>query len=709
MTLPEWIGLRSQRHPDRPAVTYIDDSGSRETWTYRQLWLFASELARRMPASQSAELSNGAKKLAPRAALLFPQGLEFLAGFLGCQLAGWTPVPTCFPKPNREMPRLNSVMIDCSPDAIVTTAEVHTTLAVDKLPELSHQVAIIDTDRPGDEVAGDGLDPESLPISLDDLAFLQYTSGSTSEPKGVMVHQSNVMANLEAIRDGFQIQWQDDDATDVATGVFWLPYYHDMGLIGGILEALYIGGHTVLLSPRAFLQRPLRWLQAISEFGASISGAPNFAYQLCVDRIPPDQSDGVDLSRWKLAFSGAEPVLPRTLKDFAHRFESCGFSKNAFYPCYGLAESTLLAAGGDGPSAPTVLSVSRASVEQGKPTIVDPNTADRASKRSQQKIVSCGTPRLNTEIILVDPSTRQQVDEGTIGEVWMRGPSVTSGYWGREQATDEQFKAALADDPDGNQYLRSGDLGFQHDGELYLTGRHKDVIIIRGRNLFPQDIEVTVSEVVGSDFGNSAALAVRSTGNDDLAIVAELPRHCDESEYPRIVRDIRRAVIEVHEVDPQHIWLVRPATIPLTTSGKVQRSLCRERFEAGEIATRHRYDRSSISEQVPIAFPEIAQPISENQREGITLLVEDWMTQWLVSRAGVDPNDIAPERSFEQYGLDSMTAVELSGETQDWSGVELTPVVAWTHPTITGLSAYIVNEMINAPLPTASPSPENAG
>ncbi len=238
--------------------------------------------------------------------------------------------------------------------------------------------------------------------------MLQYTSGSTSDPKGVMVRHRNMMANLEAIRRGFHVQWQSDDAANPTCGVFWLPFFHDMGLIGGILAPLYVGGRTVLMSPRSFLQRPIRWLQAITDYDAEISGAPNFAYQLCVDRISPDQTDKLELSRWRIAFCGAEPILHRTLYDFASRFSACRFSSKAFYPCYGLAEATLLAAGGDGPAEPYILTVQRESLSAGQPKI-----DQQGRGRGFQKLVSCGRAAHQTDLVLVDPTTRDEVAHGS--------------------------------------------------------------------------------------------------------------------------------------------------------------------------------------------------------------------------------------------------------------------------------------------------------
>lgn len=676
-SLPECLGQRATRHGDRIAVTFRNDDGLEHSWSYAQLWSKACGLAARLPSVPDDP--------APRGVLLFPPGIEFLVGFVGCQIAGWIPVPTCYPKPGREMPRLDSAATDCHPSALIADSATLDGIATEKLGPAVRDLPRVATDRePHDD--NPALSVDQLSIDPQSLALLQYTSGSTSDPKGVMVSHRGMMANLEAIRRGFQIEFQPDQG-EPKCGAFWLPFFHDMGLIGGILEPLYLGGRTILMSPRSFLQRPVSWLKLISDYGAVISGAPNFAFQLCVDRISPEDAEPLDLSGWQVAFSGAEPVLPRTLEAFSNRFSANGFSAEAFYPCYGLAEATLLAAGGAGPGHPDVIWVNRDSLAEGRPVI--------DTKRSQRTVslVSCGRAAYRTQLKLVDPTTCREVGENVVGEIWLHGDSVSGGYWNREQENTELFNAQLEGDPAG--YCRSGDLGFMHLGKLYITGRIKDVIILRGRNLFPQDIETTVRDVIGSEAGQCAAFAVDGPRGETLAIIAETPRRAEAALLPGLVRDIRRQVIDNHEVDPHHVLLVRPATVPLTSSGKVRRSHCRDLFESDRIKTKHRYDRRSASEQSPLPIPQLPENPSQKDRDAILLMTEQWMATWMIVRAGVDPQEVDLNKPFAEYGLDSLTAVEMSGEIEDWSDVELTPVVAWSYPTVSKMSAYITDQILD--------------
>ena len=467
-TLLDLLRTRADHHPDNLAYRFIQDVDSDIlTVTY-------VELDRRARAIGAWLENHGAG--GKRALLLYPPGLDYIASFFGCLYAGVTAVPAYPPRLNRPAPRIQSIVADSQPSFALTTTTILNNLEqrFEHTPDLQ-ALTWLNTEQVPAGLEADWHHPD---ISPDTLAFLQYTSGSTSKPKGVMLTHGNLMHNLKAIRHGFQIGEQN-------SGCFWLPSYHDMGLIGGILEPMYINGPSTLMSPVSFLQRPFRWLEAISRYKATTSGAPNFAYDLCVDKITPEQMETLDLSSWTLAFCGAEPIRPETLERFARTFERCGFRRTSFYPCFGMAESTLIVSGGDGPSEPRILTIDRKSLERDLVALSSPADDNSLS------MISCGKPIVDQKIVIVNPATLQQCEPNQVGEIWVTGPSVAKGYWGLEDETRAAFGAHIADTGEG-PFLRTGDLGFLHEGELFVTGRLKDLIIIHGSNHYPQDIEITV-------------------------------------------------------------------------------------------------------------------------------------------------------------------------------------------------------------------------
>ncbi|HAV77683.1 MAG TPA: beta-ketoacyl synthase, partial [Anaerolineae bacterium] len=376
--------------------------------------------------------------------------------------------------------------------------------------------------------------------------------------------------NLKAIRHGFQIGEQN-------SGCFWLPSYHDMGLIGGILEPMYINGPSTLMSPVSFLQRPFRWLEAISRYKATTSGAPNFAYDLCVEKISPEQMETLDLSSWTLAFCGAEPIRPETLERFARTFAGCGFRKDAFYPCFGMAESTLIVSGGRGASELRKFTIDRKALERDR---VVPITAD---DKNSLTLVNCGKPMIDQTIVIVNPNTFKKCAQDEVGEIWVSGPSVAKGYWGLKDETEKTFNGYIADTNEG-PFLRTGDLGFLQDDELFITGRLKDLIIIHGSNHYPQDIEVTVDSAhVALQSGAGAAFSITDDGKEKLIIVQEVTRQGRQAVIDEMTSAIRQAVAEKHDLQVFAIVLVKPMSIPKTSSGKIQRRATKTAFLNGEL------------------------------------------------------------------------------------------------------------------------------
>ena len=605
------------------------------------------------------------------------------------------------------MPRLNSILSDCGAELALTTSAALATIERTESAGLPRDLKWLSVDAVDTSL---GANWEAPVIQADDTAYLQYTSGSTSEPKGVMISHANVLHNLEMIFLG-NVGELGAETTGRRTSVSWLPAYHDMGLICGVLGALYEGGHGVLMSPTAFLQRPWQWLKAISDYRANVAGGPNFAYDLCLRKITPDQRAELDLSSWQVAFCSAEPIQPETLKRFNETFRSCGFRGDTFYPCYGLAEGTLLAAGSLGPRQPKVITIYRAALAQNRIEL-----GDDSLNGAGQRLIACGGPLLGQELIIVDPQTHAPLSERAVGEIWLHGPSIGHGYWNRPEDTRRVFQAHTTLD-ESKKYLRTGDLGFLHDGELYVTGRLKDVIIIRGRNHYPQDIERTVAAAHPAlAAGAGAAFSLDVNGREVLAIAFEVDRHQQELEPGLLVRNIRRVIAHEHELEVHAIVLVRQASLPRTTSGKMQRHLCRERYLTGELKVLEQWVNDGKWAQAqqrldanPLPIVQVGQKLSELEIERLTQRIESWLVDWMVARASVAPEEIDRNRPFAEYGLDSISAVELSHDLQEQLGIELTAVIAWSHPTPAAMARFLARTAAGEkPEATASPDPEDA-
>ncbi|HVT27766.1 MAG TPA: AMP-binding protein, partial [Lacipirellulaceae bacterium] len=496
---------------------------------------------------------------------------------------------------------------------------------------------------------------------------------------------------------------------------------------------LYMGGRSVLISPTSFLQRPMRWLQAIHDYRTTISGAPNFAYEYCVRRTTAEERASLDLSCWRLAFCGAEPIRAETLQHFADAFSGTGFHLRSFYPCYGLAECTLLAAGPDYRDEPQILSVNRAALAEHRvaPACGEPDAMI-------QRLVGCGSPINGHTIVIVKPDTDIEIAEGDVGEILIQGPSLAQGYWNRPEESEQVFGAHVVGRE--GRFLRTGDLGFFRDGELYVTGRVKDVIIIRGRNHYPQDIEQSAEEAHAAVLPG-AAFALADDAGERLVVVHQIDRQFRGSDYQEIIQAIRRAIVEHHELDPYAILLIRQTSLPITSSGKVQRSLCREQYLAGELKVVHSWTnpamqaaRQATNGRVEVAVhedgvsmrqsKETAKPRPETQRDfrstasriagyaharrrfyrGSSAIeldrtaeqIEEWLLKWLVARLSMDPAAVSRDRPFAEFGVDSLTAVELSQELEDEFGVPLPAVVAWNYPTPGALAHYLAEQTTGA-------------
>ena len=553
-----WVDLlrsRAEQHPARIAQTFLSNGEDVEiNLSFGEL----DQHARQIAAVLQQHVAEG-----ERALLLYAPGTEFICAFMGCLYAKVVAVPVYPPRRGQMDNRLLGIALDAQPAVILTSDKIRSELQASYSEMLQASgIQVLASDKIPLDLADEWQTPV---VRSETLAFLQYTSGSTGTPKGVMVSHGNLLHNASLIEQGFQ-------HPEGATSVFWLPEYHDMGLIGGILQPLYLGIRAVRMSPVDFLQKPIRWLQAISTYQAATSGGPNFAYELCVSKITAEQRANLDLSHWTLAFSGAEPVRADTLERFAQSFAECGFRSQAFYPCYGMAEATLLVSGGKRESELTTLSVAEAA-------LTEHVVMQQGEGAVTRRLVGCGAIVGDQEAIIVDPYTQQLAQPEHVGEIWLRGGSVAQGYWNKAELSEEIFGAQLANG-DGTRYLRTGDLGFFDNGELYITGRLKDVIIIRGRNHYPQDIELSVEKSHPAlRAGCGAAFSVDIADEERLVIAYEVDRHHARSlDIEEVTNTIRRTVAEQHGLQTAAILLLRTTTIPKTSSGKIQRYACRKGF-----------------------------------------------------------------------------------------------------------------------------------
>ncbi|HSM72576.1 MAG TPA: beta-ketoacyl synthase N-terminal-like domain-containing protein, partial [Anaerolineales bacterium] len=670
-TLLDLLQERAEEQPDNLAYRFIQNSDEDiVTITYGEL----DRQARAIGAWLESQNARG-----KRALLLYHPGLDYIASFFGCLYAGVTAVPAYPPRLNRPVPRIQTIVADARASFALTTSVIHQNIEqrFEHAPDLG-RLNWLNTEQVPAGIEADWRHPD---ISSETLAFLQYTSGSTSEPKGVMLTHGNLLHNLKAIRHGFQLDSN-------ASGVFWLPSYHDMGLIGGILEPMYVNGPSTLMSPVSFLQRPFRWLEAISRYKGTTSGAPNFAYDLCVDKITPDQIETLDLSSWTLAFCGAEPIRPETLERFARTFAGCGFRKDAFYPCFGMAENTLIVSGGEGPSALRTLTVDRKSLENDRAV---PTTADDANALT---MVNCGKAMIDQTIAIVNPNTLETCAPDQVGEIWVSGPSVAQGYWDMPDETEKTFNAHLADTGEG-PFLRTGDLGFLKDGELFITGRLKDLIIIHGSNHYPQDIELTVESAhVALQPGAGAAFSVTDEGKEKLVVVQEVTRKGRRADIEEVSSAIRQAVAEKHDLQIFAIVLVKPMSIPKTSSGKIQRRATKSAFLDGEldVVGEWRAKNPPLLLGEGLGVREKVKPKEKTHTPKPASEIQTFLVTRVASILELDSSSIDPKQPFTYYGLGSIQAVSLTGDLETFLNRRLSPTLAWDYPTIELLANHLAND-----------------
>ncbi|MDZ4151835.1 non-ribosomal peptide synthetase, partial [Methylicorpusculum sp.] len=708
--LVELACRRANEQPGRTAYVFLQD-GENESGRFS----FA-ELDRRARAIAAKLQSMG--MTGERALLLYPPGLDYIAGFFACLYAGLVAVPAS-PPTRRQQSRLLAVFNDAAPAVIMTTADLAAkyrnefacgsdAFVAIKAASRDEGVALtipepawFATDNLEAESAGDWVKPA---LNANSLAFLQYTSGSTGDPKGVMVSHGNLMANQEAIKQAF-------GHNERTTVVGWLPLYHDMGLIGNLLQPLYLGSTAILMPPMAFLEKPVRWLKAISNYRANTSGGPNFAYDLCLRKVTAEQMQDLDLSAWSLAFNGSEPVRAATMERFAEKFADYGFRRTSFFPCYGLAEATLFVAGEKLSNSGSVM---------------------RAEANPAIRSVACGSAPDYHDIRIVDPETGELCREGQVGEIRVAGPSIAKGYWNRPEQSEHTFRARATDTADidhpsagtrphaekntAQAFLRTGDLGFLDNHRLYITGRIKDLIIIRGRNFYPQDIEQALTGEIQALVPDACvAFSISHEDEEQLIVVAEITRAAMRSgNFKAIAAVMRKVLAEVSELAAAELVLVQPGTVPKTSSGKIRRQPCKQLYMENSLPSLFRSgdqanaDYSGMGEQTGATHSKVMEasgPVpstdyfagSETGRgaacqggvhEGAlqfqilqqallavpqaqrVVLIAAFLSQKIALLLKIEASALPADSSLRALGLDSLKAVELKHAIDELLGID---------------------------------------
>lgn len=629
--------------PDATAFLYLAN-GEEETGELTNIALATRALG-------IAKMLTRITQPGDRVLLCFQPGLDFISALYGCFAARVIAVLSYPPRPRLNvLKQLLGLANDCDTRLVLTTEDMG-----DKLKSWMERFI---GPHPLDIRAIDHLAPAPLtfaPTDPEDVAFLQYTSGSTGAPKGVMITHRQLMANMAMITT---VSGQ----TSADRGVLWLPPYHDMGLIGGILLPVHLGCRVTLMPPASFIQQPLRWLRALDKYRGTLTGGPNFGYQLCVDRIRDEDVKRLDLSSVRAAFNGAEPIRESTVEAFARKFGVANFRRKAFLPCYGMAESTLIISGGHG----------------------ELKYMDPGGHTGGQRVASCGPPAPEVTVLSVDPQTHERMPDGEVGELWVASPSVARGYWGQPDKSEAQLRARLLED--SRTFLRTGDLGFLVEDRVFVTGREKDLLIVRGRNLYPQDLESVAEEShTAIRPCRSAAFGLQDDGEEQIVLALELEREAlFDLDASAVIRSIRTAVSEVFDVVLHAVVLLRPGSIPLTTSGKVRRSDCRGRFLADTLEVVESDTRAPKRPTEP-SEAQLPSPLSSEDNAGshreFATRIESWFLGRLGSETGERYDETHVDREFSDFGIDSLQQGTISGELSDLLGLQLPASFMTEHST----------------------------
>ncbi|MFT0516998.1 non-ribosomal peptide synthetase [Pseudomonas faucium] len=643
LSLVQALAQRAALTPDRIALRFLADApGEQAVLSYRELDLRARAIAAALQARAD---------FADRAVLLFPSGPDYVAAFFGCLYAGIIAVPAYPPESSRRhhQERLLSIIDDAEPRLLLTVAALRDSLQGLEALAGDNAPALLAVDTLDPALAHTWLEPA---LACDDIAFLQYTSGSTALPKGVQVSHGNLVANEQLIRHGFGIDLNPDDVI-----VSWLPLYHDMGLIGGLLQPIFSGVPCVLMSPGYFLARPLRWLQAISEYGGTISGGPDFAYRLCSERVSEAALAGLDLSRWRVAYSGSEPIRQDSLEQFAEKFAASGFQASSFFASYGLAEATLFVSGSRRGQGIAALELDAEAL-----------ACNRAQAGQGSVLMSCGYPQPGHAVRIVEPQHLAPLGDDQVGEIWAAGPSIALGYWRNPEASARTFVQR-----DGQTWLRTGDLGFMREGEVFVTGRLKDMLIVRGQNLYPQDLEKTLErEVEVLRKGRVAVFAVDDQGEEGIGVAVEISRNVQKAVEPQaLIKTLRQVIADACRQAPAVVLLLNPGALPKTSSGKLQRSACRLRMHDGSLDCYARFPAADQPAKAAAANDGLQARIAGIWRE--VLKVES----------------VAADDHFLLLGGNSIAATQVTARLADELGIALGLRTLFEAPTLADYSAAV--------------------
>jgi amino acid adenylation domain-containing protein len=680
---------QSSKQPYTNAFTFLEDGESKEIKvTYQEL-----DRRSRQIAAKLQELGLKGE----RALLLYPSGLDYLAAFFGCLYAEVIAVPAYPPQNKRKTPRIEAITRDAQVAIALTTKTL--------LPRMQSLLGNLQWLATDDLEAGIEASWQQPDLNKNTIAFLQYTSGSTGTPKGVMVSHGNLLHNAAMT---YHCMGHSPESIFVS----WLPIYHDMGLIGGILQPLYGGFPCVLMSPTSFLQRPYRWLQAISKYKGTTSGAPNFAYELCVQKITDEQRESLDLSSWQVAFNGAEPIRHETLERFGESFAGCGFRREAFYPCYGMAEATLLVSGGRRKDAETGRQGDTGTERNGivfqskavdKLALAEDRIVEVLGEGDSKVLVGCGSSIPGQEIVIVNPETSVICSYGEVGEIWVCGDSVAKGYWNRLEETERIFRAKTQrrkerhkEDYQKECFLRTGDLGFlDESGELFVTGRLKDLIVIRGRNLYPQDVELTAERSHDAlRLGSNAAFSVEIGNEERLVVVQELEFR-GKPNLEEVITTIRQGVTEAHEIEVYGVVVIKPGSIPKTSSGKIQRRATRNRFLEGtlDVVASDFIETQECSETERKLSREELLQLSPQESQ---LLLEAYLQSKIARVLKRLPQEVGITNPLTSLGLDSLKVFELKNQIE--SDLEVTIAIAdfFSGLTMRSLSLKILAQLVTS-------------